>query len=64
LKLDWDEEWWDNDYSWRNNVWYTMTATGLERTDKKSDDDDNGPADVDEDNNGGEYRYKKGEEDR
>jgi len=59
LKLDWDEEWWDNDYSWRNNVWYTMTTTGLERTDKKSDDEENGPADEDDNNDGGEYRYKK-----
>jgi len=60
LNMDWDEEWWDNDYSWRNNVWYTMTATGLERTDKKSDDEDNRPADVDDNNNdGGEYRYKR-----
>jgi phage shock protein PspC (stress-responsive transcriptional regulator) len=72
LKLDWDEEWWDNDYSWRTDVWYTMTPSGMERTDKKSDeevdngDDNKGPdwnsdENKTDENNGGEYRYKKGE---
>ena len=62
LNLDWDEDWWDNDYSWRKDVWYTMTATGLERTDKKSDEeiDQNNDSNNDNDNNdGGDYRYKK-----
>jgi phage shock protein PspC (stress-responsive transcriptional regulator) len=66
VNMDWDEEWWDNDYSWRTDVWYTMTASGIERTDKKSDDedsDDTSPAtDQDKSNNdGGDYRYKKGD---
>jgi hypothetical protein len=27
VNLDWDENWWDNDYSWRTDVWYTMSAS-------------------------------------
>jgi phage shock protein PspC (stress-responsive transcriptional regulator) len=66
LNLDWDEDWWDNDNSWRTDVWYTMTASGLERTDKKSDQDvkdDWNSDDKKNDNNNGEYRYKKGDQD-
>jgi phage shock protein PspC (stress-responsive transcriptional regulator) len=69
VNMDWDEEWWDNDYSWRTDVWYTMTTSGIERTDKKSDDEDNNDnndsnpsTDKDKSNNdGGDYRYKKGD---
>lgn len=34
---NWDDNW-ENSYSWRDNVEYVMTETGLKRTDKKSDD--------------------------
>lgn len=37
--IDWNDKW-DNSYSWTNNVQYVMTADGLERTDKKDDDND------------------------
>jgi phage shock protein PspC (stress-responsive transcriptional regulator) len=61
LRVDWDDDW-RNDYGFRTDVWYTMTATGLERTDKKSDDwnaDENKDGN-NGDNNGNEgYRYKK-----
>ncbi|MBN8790338.1 MAG: PspC domain-containing protein [Terrimonas sp.] len=32
--IDWKDRW-DNSYSWEDNVQYTMTDNGLERTDKK-----------------------------
>jgi hypothetical protein len=65
LRVDWDEDW-SRDYGYRTDVWYTMTATGLERTDKKSDDwnaDENKDDNTDE-NNGNKdgYRYKKDKE--
>jgi phage shock protein PspC (stress-responsive transcriptional regulator) len=36
---DWDDNWGDN-YGWRSEVEYIMTKDGLERTDKKYQDDD------------------------
>ena len=72
--IDWDERW-DNSYSWRNNVSYTMTPEGLERTEKNDEDkgnlksgkfrlkaDDSGieiEAEGEMDNGKGVYRYKK-----
>lgn len=72
--IDWDERW-DNSYSWRNNVSYTMTPEGLERTEKNDEDkgnlksgkfrlkaDDSGieiEAEGETDNGKGVYRYKK-----
>jgi phage shock protein PspC (stress-responsive transcriptional regulator) len=62
LNLDWDEEWWNNDYSWRTDVWYTMTASGLERTDKKPETEGDWNSDNNDSKEGGEYRYKKGDD--
>lgn len=61
MDMDWDDDRWNNDYSWRTDVWYTMTTSGLERTDKNSDDEDTDTNNNDKSNNGGEYRYKKSE---
>lgn len=59
-----DDDNWNND-DLRKDVWYTMTATGLERTDRKSDDEDNtddwnSEQNKSDKNNDG-YRYRKGE---
>jgi phage shock protein PspC (stress-responsive transcriptional regulator) len=60
IKLDWDEDWWNNDQSWRTDIWYTMTSKGLERTDKKSDENvDNNENEDNNSNNGDQYRYRK-----
>ncbi len=37
--IDWDDRW-DNSYSWEDNVQYIMTNDGLERTDRKDDNND------------------------
>jgi phage shock protein PspC (stress-responsive transcriptional regulator) len=57
LNVDWNDDW-NDAYSWDSNVEYVMTNNGLERTDKKiedqekEDEDQNNPPA----NNG--YRYK------
>jgi phage shock protein PspC (stress-responsive transcriptional regulator) len=56
VRIDWEDEW-DRGYGYKTDIWYTMTPSGLEKTDKRSDDwntDEN-------DSNGNEdgYRYKK-----
>jgi hypothetical protein len=59
LVIDWDEDW-DRDYNYSTDVWYTMTATGLQRTDGGSDwntDSDNNSDDDKSKADG--YRYKK-----
>ncbi|MBX3240713.1 MAG: PspC domain-containing protein [Chitinophagaceae bacterium] len=38
VNIDWDDKW-DNSYSWKNNVSYIMTESGLERTDKKPEEE-------------------------
>jgi phage shock protein PspC (stress-responsive transcriptional regulator) len=61
LRVDWDDNWGSN-YGYRTDVWYTMTASGLERTDKKSDDW-NADQETEEDRSNNEgYRYKKDKE--
>jgi phage shock protein PspC (stress-responsive transcriptional regulator) len=61
MRVDWDEDWErNNDY--RTDVWYTMTATGLERTDRGSGDDWGTGEDEnnrEEENEGGSYRYRQ-----
>ena len=60
LVIDWDEDW-DRDYNYKTDVWYTMTASGLQRTDGKSDwrsDDEKGDAEGDKDG----YRYRRGKD--
>jgi hypothetical protein len=57
LVIDWDEDW-DRDYNYKTDVWYTMTATGLQRADGKSDwnsDEEDGDRKGDKDG----YRYKR-----
>jgi phage shock protein PspC (stress-responsive transcriptional regulator) len=56
MRIDWEDEW-DRGYGYKTDIWYTMTPSGLEKTDKRSDNwntDEN-------DSNGNEdgYRYKK-----
>lgn len=56
---DWDNEWdndWNNHESWSSNVEYIMTEKGLERTNKKSDEENS-----DEENDKVE-KYKKSRE--
>jgi phage shock protein PspC (stress-responsive transcriptional regulator) len=58
LVIEWDEDW-DRDNNYKTDVWYTMTATGLERADGKSDwNSDEEEGDRKGDNDG--YRYRRG----
>lgn len=57
LVIDWDEDW-DRDDSYSTDVWYTMTATGLQRTDGGSDWNSDSEEDRNNNNKDG-YRYKK-----
>ncbi|MDE3236603.1 MAG: PspC domain-containing protein [Bacteroidota bacterium] len=56
---DWNTWGWDEGegvmHNWNHNVWYIMTAKGLERVDKQSDDDNNDNNAVDD------YRKSKEE---
>ena len=57
LVIDWDEDW-DRDFNYKTDVWYTMTATGLQRTDGKSDwKSDDGEDEWKGDKDG--YRYRR-----
>ncbi len=60
LVIDWDE---DRDYSYSTDVWYTMTANGLQRNDggtewNSDDNNDDQPASP---NDKDGYRYKGGD---
>jgi phage shock protein PspC (stress-responsive transcriptional regulator) len=58
FRIDWDDDW-DRGYGYRTDVWYTMTATGLERSDKSAPDADwNSDNENDRQNEEG-YRYRK-----
>jgi len=57
VRIDWDDDW-DRSYGYRTNVWYTMTASGLERTDKSATDPDWNTDRRDRKENGGSYRYR------
>jgi phage shock protein PspC (stress-responsive transcriptional regulator) len=61
LRVDWDDEW-NGNYGYRTDVWYTMTTSGLERTDKKSDDWNADQDNEEEKKNNDGYRYKKDKE--
>ena len=60
-----EEEEWRNDFSYDTNTWYTMSSSGLERTNKSTDwNDDNRDRNNDNEGNNNTndnegYRYKK-----
>ncbi len=58
LRVDWEDEW-DRGYGYRTETWYTMTSSGLEKTDKRADDWNNEDKSDDNNNDGDGYRYKK-----
>ncbi len=64
VNIDIDEDFY-NDYSWRHDVWYVMTESGLERMDGKdrnSSDEDRTGNDWNLNNEGdrNDYRYRRG----
>jgi phage shock protein PspC (stress-responsive transcriptional regulator) len=61
VNFDVDEDYY-NDYSWSSNIWYVMTDKGLERMDGGNGDSDSENKDWNKDENdqNGEYRYRKG----
>ncbi len=56
MRVDWDNEW-DRGYGYKTNTWYTMTPSGLEKTDKRSDNWDADENEGNRDTDG--YRYKR-----
>ncbi|MFI5152750.1 MAG: PspC domain-containing protein [Chitinophagales bacterium] len=54
--IDWNDDWNDS-YSWNSNIFYVMTENGLERVDKKRNED-SGDDENNQQSDGG-YRYKK-----
>jgi hypothetical protein len=66
----WDENW-ERSYGWRDNVEYVMTESGLQRTDRKNDDEyvepsgDEGAAQPnDTTSQQNQYRYRGNERER
>ena len=59
LQIDFDDNW-ENTYSWSSNTWYVMTADGLEELEKDEPSNDKGDEElrIQQDKNGGEYRYR------
>ena len=55
--IDWNNEW-DDSYSWDSNVEYVMTEHGLERVDKKRDNQDEDDDNKNKPSDNG-YRYKR-----
>jgi hypothetical protein len=56
MRVDWENDW-DRGYGYKTNIWYTMTPSGLEKTDKRSD---NWNADENDENRDADgYRYKR-----
>lgn len=53
--IDWNDEWNDS-YTWDSNVEYVMTENGLERTENKNSDGDDGDNKIKNPDN--DYRYK------
>lgn len=56
LRVDWEDEW-DRGYGYKTDTWYTMTPSGLEKTDKRSDNWNTDENDSNRNEDG--YRYKR-----